>query len=365
MALVSSLFCDVAALQACLVDDAAHLTLGSRGEHVARVQFALFILDGAGVEPGEIQEKSYGESTAAAVLAYKTSRDIVNRAYQSTPDAIVGKMTIAALDRELVEKQGRATAPDSRLCGCDAQSAAGREGGFATLAFASPSSPPQSQFALVQQVPGAGGGAAAPRDKALAHVGDARDAVKRTRAVLFSLINFKPVGVPVVPQTILANFDRVWRNFGVPKFPVDTFGAFPTINNLTDFLNAIDSTYARMDVTLADANARFRDIDQATLGSTTFALTLTTDRVPGDPTGPAFPNGIYFGSLFASSTAEKQTEVVIHESAHFRDGHLIGDPFRPDSPNWGKFGGDVGLMNAWSYSMFTLDAVFGRTTPFP
>lgn len=74
---------------------------------------------------------------------------------------------------------------------------------------------------------------------------------------------------------------------------------------------------------------------------------------------------MYFGSLFASSSTQKQTEVVVHESAHFRDGHVIGDPFRPDSPNWGKFGGDQGLMNAWSYSMFTLDAVFGRTTPFP
>jgi hypothetical protein len=35
------------------------------------------------------------------VLKYKTKRNIVNRAYQSSPDNIVGKMTIASLDREL------------------------------------------------------------------------------------------------------------------------------------------------------------------------------------------------------------------------------------------------------------------------
>src|SRR5262249_41293895 len=40
--------------------------------------------------------------TAAAVLAYKRKRNIVNRTYQAQADNIVGKMTMAALDREMV-----------------------------------------------------------------------------------------------------------------------------------------------------------------------------------------------------------------------------------------------------------------------
>jgi hypothetical protein len=36
-------------------------------------------------------------------LAYKTKRKIVNRAYQSQADNIVGKMTIRSLDDELLK----------------------------------------------------------------------------------------------------------------------------------------------------------------------------------------------------------------------------------------------------------------------
>ena len=45
--------------------------------------------------------QTYGPSTAAAVLSYKTKRQIINRSYQTTPDSIVGKMTIASLDAEM------------------------------------------------------------------------------------------------------------------------------------------------------------------------------------------------------------------------------------------------------------------------
>ncbi len=44
----------------------------------------------------------YGPRTAAAVLAYKTKRAIINRAYQQTPDSIVGKMTIERLDKDML-----------------------------------------------------------------------------------------------------------------------------------------------------------------------------------------------------------------------------------------------------------------------
>src|SRR5882724_13401842 len=94
MALQSTLFRDNQALQSCLTNDSAHITRGASGEHVAKIQFALFAIDGLGVEADELSGKTYGPSTAASVLAYKTRRSIINRAYQSAPDDITGKMTI-------------------------------------------------------------------------------------------------------------------------------------------------------------------------------------------------------------------------------------------------------------------------------
>jgi hypothetical protein len=58
----------------------------------------LIRLDGAAIDP----DGSYGPATAAAVLAYKQKRKIINFSYQTTADNIVGKMTMAALDKEML-----------------------------------------------------------------------------------------------------------------------------------------------------------------------------------------------------------------------------------------------------------------------
>ena len=97
----SNLFAREQRLQACLVDPSAHLTPGCKGFFVALVQFALVTLDGASIDGREMQAMIYGPSTARAVLTYKTRRKIVNYSYQQSADNIVGKMTIAALDREM------------------------------------------------------------------------------------------------------------------------------------------------------------------------------------------------------------------------------------------------------------------------
>jgi hypothetical protein len=55
--------------------------------------------------PGRFAGKRYGPSTAAAVLKFKQKRNIVNRAYQTQADNIVGKMTIAALDNEMLQRE--------------------------------------------------------------------------------------------------------------------------------------------------------------------------------------------------------------------------------------------------------------------
>jgi len=104
MNLQSKLFAGDPKLEAAAVSDPNHIELGSMGEHVAKIQKALNLLDGGSIA----QDGKYGPATANAVLAYKRKRNIVNLAYQTQPDNIVGKMTIASLDRELCALESNA-----------------------------------------------------------------------------------------------------------------------------------------------------------------------------------------------------------------------------------------------------------------
>jgi peptidoglycan hydrolase-like protein with peptidoglycan-binding domain len=112
MALVSRRFSGVAALEACAVDDRAHLLLGSEGPHVVLVQQALIDL-GERIESGA--SGIYEPDTEAAVSSYKTARQILNAA--GLVDPIVGKKTIAALDAEIerFDAAGGAGATRTRL----------------------------------------------------------------------------------------------------------------------------------------------------------------------------------------------------------------------------------------------------------
>jgi hypothetical protein len=101
MPLVSQLFSGDPVFERCLVEDQAHITPGSSGPHVNKIQTALFTLDHFAVAQGEVQSQTYGPSTANGVLAYKRKRGIINRSYQTQADNIVGKMTIATMDAEM------------------------------------------------------------------------------------------------------------------------------------------------------------------------------------------------------------------------------------------------------------------------
>jgi peptidoglycan hydrolase-like protein with peptidoglycan-binding domain len=101
MPLQSRLFNADQKLQACLVNDAAHVTPGAQGDHVSKIQKAIDALGDKVIDANEVSTKTYGPSTAAAVLAYKKKRNIINSSYQTQADNIVGKMTIATLDREM------------------------------------------------------------------------------------------------------------------------------------------------------------------------------------------------------------------------------------------------------------------------
>lgn len=105
MSLQSDLFSGDPELEACLVSDSAHIKRGARGTHVSKLHTALFAIDHLSVSPDELQTCTYGPSTAKAVLAFKTKRQIINYTYEKRVDDIVGKMTVAALDKEMLHKE--------------------------------------------------------------------------------------------------------------------------------------------------------------------------------------------------------------------------------------------------------------------
>src|SRR6516162_6990378 len=101
MPLQSQLFRGDPLLEAAAVYDSAHIVPGAVGPHVGKIQLALNQVDDAAIA----QDGVYGPATAAAVLVYKQERNIVNYTYQTQADNIVGKMTMAALDRELLDQE--------------------------------------------------------------------------------------------------------------------------------------------------------------------------------------------------------------------------------------------------------------------
>lgn len=101
MALKSRLFAGDSKLEAAASSDPAHIQMGASGPHVVKIQSALIRLDNARIEA----DGRYGQRTADAVLAYKRRRDVINRSYQTQADNIVGRMTLAQMDQELVERE--------------------------------------------------------------------------------------------------------------------------------------------------------------------------------------------------------------------------------------------------------------------
>jgi hypothetical protein len=116
MPLTSRLFSTCTKLNACLVNDGDHVKEGHSGAHVKRIQQAIKAIDGTIISADEISLANYGKSTANAVLLYKTKRNIINKKYQSKPDNIVGKMTIASLDKDMLFLQSLPNAPGKIHC---------------------------------------------------------------------------------------------------------------------------------------------------------------------------------------------------------------------------------------------------------
>src|SRR5262245_37014640 len=116
MSLQSQSFRGDPKLEAAAVSHPAHIVPGAVGEHVAKIQQALILLDGTDIDSGELAAKRYGPSTANAVLSYKKKRNIINHSYQTQADNIVGIMTIAGLDKEMWQREQTITVETIR---CD------------------------------------------------------------------------------------------------------------------------------------------------------------------------------------------------------------------------------------------------------
>ena len=60
MALLSRLFRGDQKLEACLLHDVSHVTPNAVGEHVGKIQAALFIADGVDIDSKELSARRYG-----------------------------------------------------------------------------------------------------------------------------------------------------------------------------------------------------------------------------------------------------------------------------------------------------------------
>jgi len=342
--LVSQLLSKDPKLQACLTSDPAHIFEGAAGDHVSRIQTALEVLACSAIDKRELAAKRYGPSTASAVLNFKTQRNIVNKSYQTKPDNIVGRMTIAALDRELCKKEASLGTPQKPYCGNDPDCASGAVPGAAGR---------RHSLLLAAAV----GAAQSPAALASARIDDATDWVTQTRNTLEFVLNFWPGGP-------MGSRDKIWRHFGMPdKFPF--IGPFTLINSLLDFVIEIRTVFDKVKQKLEATSIVLRNADPPWFPEpTTPAFTIDDDRDPRDPPKTAqWPNGIYFQPQFLPLGAKKQTEVVVHEFVHSLSMNHFADQAKPGTMVYRGVGSAVLLGNAWSYSTFVLDCVFNKSRP--
>lgn len=345
MPLRSELLRDDPRLASCLVRDDSHLVEGTVGACVGKVQIALFIIDGLKIHSDELQAKRYGRSTADAVLSFKARRNIINRGYQSKPDNIVGKMTVAALDEELLKKQKYAQCRQF-YCGSGADRGTERRvTSTAALAFT-----PQQVRA-----PTAASGSS-PAQVAITRAPRGVMAVARARAVLAQLTGFHRTPSLPIPPFILQEFDALWSYFGMPKFPLfNPLGG--EVNDLDTYFSVVDRVLGGMANFLQQAGTWFRD-PPASLYPEAYAFTLSRARHSKEPpASPQWPDGIYFNSGYLSHNGNKigplkQTEIAIHECAHLVQNDNIQDP------------AEHTLSSAYGYSGYVLHCAFGRSTPF-
>jgi peptidoglycan hydrolase-like protein with peptidoglycan-binding domain len=338
MPLVSRLFSNDPVFERCLTHDSAHITPGSRGAHVNKIQTALDTLDNYSVAHTEVHSQTYGPSTAAGVLAYKRKRGIINRAYETQPDNIVGKMTIASLDAEMARVEPKPRPSTGINC------------------FPPPFYSYSRSRLLLTALPitnvAAVGAAPAVTPETL--LDQARDvipvAIAWCGAALSKLkeVRGKIQRFHVYTAEEIKSFEPIQTHFKVN---------IPSIQD-TDATDRID---------------KIVDIYRGILG----VFGQGMKRFQGDPANPnkaeAPLGGVAFkdlmitiGNDFANSNANMRAAVLIHECAHFvdascshaaselpaPDGSPITDRFglavNPTGKNYAQLDFDLAIQNAYS-----------------
>jgi peptidoglycan hydrolase-like protein with peptidoglycan-binding domain len=348
MTLQSQLFRDDPKLEAAATSDSAHVAPGAMGPHVSKIQLALTEIDGAKI----VVDSSYGSKTAAAVLAFKRKRNIVNRSYETAPDNVVGKMTIVALDKEVaLFERRRDSFP---ICHCrDFPHASGPAVGTKSqLAFGIPARPagavstPSAKVQALRRVPGA-----------INWVAQAREFIRIGTAQVLS-------GLPL----------DEFRDSEVRKALVTHF-KINEIPSPIGHLNFLDDIYELINQVLNFASTIFQD-----------------DPRTGDY-GNAFLGGFYhrsdrllgkirFGPNYRDKGELFQTAVLVHEGAHFVNAtidHFASELPPPDgtpvnsstgpahTKNYTQLNFQEASENAYTYAQFALHAFKGfdkRIVPF-
>jgi hypothetical protein len=352
MPLTSKLFKGDPALEACLVSDPAHVVPGASGPHVGKIQSALITLGEAVIDAADISAMHYGTSTAKAVLAYKTKRGIINKSYQTQADNIVGKMTIAALDREVASHEQ--PSPGQPKCR------------FGPRPFVPPAPPAPAPPVLLL-----------PAQVAMTRLGDARLWTALATSWLDYLIAL------AFPARLAAPGATKWNFAGVDPEVMNAitthFKAHLAADTLLH-LRKIRNVFGRIQFVLANAETFFaNDLVKVDFA---YAFPGALDLSPSDP-----HRHLFFCWPFISqdgTTANGplfQTMVIVHEGAHFVDrrvGHSASELPAPQGTainttgnlsghNYADMTDHDAFTNAYSYAQFALHAVERRDrriTPF-
>jgi hypothetical protein len=342
MALQSQLFQGDPKLQACLVNDAAHVTPGAKGDHVSKIQMALLTLEDVSLDPMELSTQQYGSSTANAVLTYKTTRNIINYSYQTQADNIVGKMTIASLDREMFAQE---VPDDSSGCFLDdaliagKAAAGGQDTGGALLGFAI--------FAPVLAGIATG---LTPSDRAKGLKTDAASwaaAATNSLGLVAGMLAFPDPKDPDAVKKTTA-WQGLETHFHISTHP----NPAGLVSDLSKFFSFIEVTISRAATIFVDDLTNTTDFAYAFRGG------FHTD--PAQAVGQLHfcPEYLKLGNLMA-------TAVIVHESAHYVDrtiDHFASElPAFAGSPvgaghskNYDQLNADEAKQNAYSYAQFAL-----------
>lgn len=345
MSLQSQLFKGDSKLESCLIEDSAHVTKGTQGDHVAKIQSALIAIDGSKIDPGELVSKKYGPTTAAAVLAYKKKRNIINRSYQSQADDIVGKMTIAALDKEMLERENQQD--DSGRVHC-------------TDFPGSPEPPAKSGvilgFSFSSTLVGQAVPVLTPQQQALARTREAASWV--AAAQRFIQLGKAQIlsGLPADNFKNTEETKALNTHFKLNRHPKPL-----------QHLQLLGGVYTLISGVIARANSIF--VDDPTTGDFANAVLGGFFQL----THP-FNGKIRFGPNYAGKGHFFQTSVIIHEGSHFVN--RVIDHFASElpAPNGTAVNSSTGIShtknyaqlnhfeaagNAYTYAQFALHAFMG------